>query len=80
MYTSSPREAALGASRLLNTPISEAAGAGQVISIIRGEGSHTYVNTGVGGLRIGGMGGGFGGVCAWGGQLGCHICVRGRGA
>lgn len=44
MYTSGSKEAALGASRLLNTPILGAAGAGQVISIIRGEGSHTYVN------------------------------------
>ena len=49
MYTSGPGEAALGASRLLNTPILGAAGAGQVISIIRGEGSHTYGNAGVGG-------------------------------
>lgn len=47
MYTSGPGEAALGASRLLNTPILGAAGAGQVISIIRGEGSHTYGNAGV---------------------------------
>lgn len=40
-------EAALGASRLLNTSILGAAGAGQVISIIRGEESHTYGNVGV---------------------------------
>lgn len=45
MYTSGPGEA----SRLLNTPILGAAGAGQVISIIRGEGSHTYGNAAVGG-------------------------------
>lgn len=44
MYTSDPGEAALGASRLLNTPILGAAWAGQVISIIGGEGSHTYGN------------------------------------
>lgn len=44
MYTSGSGEAALGASRLLNTPILGAAEAGQVISIIGGEGSHTYVN------------------------------------
>lgn len=49
MYTSGSGEAALGASRLLNTPILEAAGAGQVISIIRGEKTHTYGNDGVGG-------------------------------
>lgn len=49
MYTSGAGEAALGASRLLNTPILGAAGAGQVISIIRGEGSHTYGNAGAGG-------------------------------
>lgn len=44
MYTSGPREAALGTSRLLNTPILGAAGAGQLISIIGGKGNHTYVN------------------------------------
>ena len=52
IYTSGPGEAALGASRLLNTPILGAAGAGQVISIIRGEGSHTYGNAGVGGWGL----------------------------
>lgn len=55
MYTSGPGEAALGASRLLNTPILGAAGAGQVISIIRGEGSHTYGNAGVWGALGGGL-------------------------
>lgn len=66
MYTSGPGVAALGASRLLNTPILGSAGAGQVISIIRGEGSHTYGNAAVGGVRLvlWVLGGG-------------HVCVRG---
>lgn len=77
MYTSGPGEAALGASRLLNTPILGAAGAGQVISIIRGEGSHTYGNAVVwrwGGVESWWYGRGFGrggegreaGVGSWG--------------
>lgn len=61
MYTSGSRETALGASRLLNTPILGAAGAGQVISIIRGEGSHTYGNVVVGGVVVMGCCGDMGG-------------------
>lgn len=63
MYTSGPGEAALGASRLLNTPILGAAEAGQVISIIRGEGSYTYGNAVVGGW----------GLVVWVGILGAVV-------
>lgn len=76
MYTSGPGEAALGASRLLNTPILGAAGAGQVISIIRGEGSHTYGNPGVGGWRGGEAGVGSWGVTFVSGVLGVCSCMR----
>lgn len=77
MYTSGPGEAALGASRLLNTPILGTAGAGQVISIIRGEGIHTYGNAGVGGRGLVMWEGARRGGGGRGWQLGCHICVRG---
>lgn len=66
MYTSGPGEAALGASRLLNTPILGVAGARQMISIIWAEGIHTYGNVVV-----------RSGCSGW--QLDCHICVRGLG-
>lgn len=51
MYTSGPGEAALGASRLLNTPILGVARAGQVISIIGGEGIHRYGNAAFRGVQ-----------------------------
>lgn len=76
MYTSGPGEDALGTSRLLNTPILGAAGAGQVISIIRDEKIHTYGNDGVGeGVRVGDMGGSLEGEGGQGLAAGVsHLC------